>query len=107
MAISALVKDLADLVADRIVDTLDIEFGGERFLHAVDDGQFGRALLALLEQTLRLVEQARVLQRNAHRVGKGVQQAHVRLAERVSLAGHRLDNADRLVVLQDRHAEML
>ena len=62
-----LIEDLADLVADRVVDALHVELGGERLLHAVDDRELGRALLALLEQALRLVEQARVFERDAHR----------------------------------------
>ncbi len=78
-----LVEDLADLVADGVVDPLHVELGGERLLHAVDDRELGRALLALLEQALRLVEQARVLERDAHRVGERLQQAHVGVAERV------------------------
>ena len=52
-----------------IVDALDVELGGERLLHAVDDRELGGALLALLEQALRLVEEARVLQRHAHAGG--------------------------------------
>mgnify|MGYP003693861707 CR=1 FL=1 len=78
-----LLEDLADLVADRVVDALDVELGGERRLHAVDDRELGGALLALLEQALRLVEEARVLERDAHAVGERLQQAHVGIAERV------------------------
>ena len=37
-----LVEDLADLVADRVVDALDVELGGERLLHAVDDRELRR-----------------------------------------------------------------
>ena len=77
-----LVEDLADLVADGIVDALHVQLGGKRLLHAVDDRQFRGALLALLEQALRLVEQSRVLQGHAHARGDGAQQAHLRLAER-------------------------
>src|SRR5712691_4442859 len=32
-----LMEDLANLVADRIVDTLHVEFGRQRLLHAGDD----------------------------------------------------------------------
>ena len=77
------VEDLADLVADRVVDALDVELGRERGLHAVDDRQLGGALLGLLEQPLRLVEEARVLQRDAHARGDRAEQAHLRLAEGV------------------------
>ena len=97
-------EDLADLVADGVVDALHVELGGERLLHAVDDRELGGALLALLEQALRLVEEARVLQRDAHAVGKRLQQAHVRVAERV-LALHvdQVDQPARLVADDQRH----
>ena len=75
-----LVEDLADLVADGVVDPLHVELGGERLLDAVDDRELRGALFALLEQALRLVEQARVLERDAHAVGERLQQAHVRVA---------------------------
>src|SRR4030095_4628412 len=50
-------EDLANLVADGVVDSLDVQLGRERRLHAVDDRELGSALIALLEQALRLVEQ--------------------------------------------------
>ena len=55
-----------------VVDALHVELGRERRLHAVDDRELGGALLGLLEQALRLVEEARVLQRDAHARGDGV-----------------------------------
>ena len=42
-------KDLADLVADRIVDALNVQFRGKRSLNAVDDRQLGVALLGFLQ----------------------------------------------------------
>ena len=50
-------------------------------LHAVDDRELGVALLGLLEQPLRLVEQSRVLERDAHAAGERLEQTHVGLAE--------------------------
>ena len=82
-----LIEDLADLVADSVIDALHVQFGRERLLHTVDDCEFRGALLALLEQALRLVEQARIFQRHAHRVGQRLQKADVRWSERV-LAVH-------------------
>jgi hypothetical protein len=52
-------------------------------LHAVDDRELGGALLALLVEALRLVEEARVLEAHAHAAGERLQQAHVGLAEGV------------------------
>ena len=97
-------EDLADLVADGVVDALHVELGGERLLHAVDDRELGGALLAFLEQTLRLVEQPCVFERDAHGIGECLQQADVRLAERV-LAFHvgQADQAARLIAGDQRH----
>src|SRR5207253_7675253 len=39
-----LVEDFADLVADRVVDALDVELRRQSFLHAVDDRELGVAL---------------------------------------------------------------
>src|SRR5439155_24299849 len=50
------VENLADLVADRVVDALDVELGSERRLHAIDDRELGIALLGFLQEPLRLVE---------------------------------------------------
>ena len=79
----ARVEDLGDLVADEVDDRLEVELGREALLDAVDDRELGIALLGLLEQPLRLVEQPRVLECHAHAVRERLQQAHVRLAERV------------------------
>ena len=52
------VEDLLDLVADDVVDRLQVELAGERLLHAVDQRQLGVPLP-------RLVHQPRVLERDA------------------------------------------
>ena len=77
------VEDLAQLVADQIDDGLEVELGGHAFLDAVDDRELGGALLGLLQQPLRLVEQARVLERHAHARGDRREQADLGLAEGV------------------------
>ncbi len=96
-----LIEDLADLVADRVVDPLHVEFCGERLLHAVDDGQFGGTLLLGLEQALRLVEEPRVLEGDRHRIGQRGQQAHVGVAESVLCFAIERDDADRLLAFQN------
>ncbi len=60
----------------------------------------------LARAALRLVEQARVLQRHAHRIGERLQQAHVGGAERV-LAMHvdQVDQPARLVARDQRHVD--
>ena len=50
-------------------------------LDAVDHRELGVALLGLLQQPLRLVEEARVLERDAHARRDRRQQAHVGVAE--------------------------
>ena len=91
-------EDLADLVADEIDDRLEIELRGEPLLHAVDDRELGRALLALLEQALRLVEEPRVLERDAHACRDGAEQPHLGFAEGV-LA---LDSSPEMIVPSTR-----
>src|SRR5262249_8062623 len=61
-------ENLGDLVTDEVDDGLEVKLGGQTLLHTVDDREFGRTLLALLEQPLRLVKEACVLERNAHAV---------------------------------------
>ena len=50
-------QNVADFITDKIIDRLHFKPGCEAFLHAVDDGGFGGALLGLLEQALGLVEE--------------------------------------------------
>ena len=71
MPMSPRVQHLAQLVADQVDDGLEVQLGGDALLDAVDHRQLGVALLGLLQQALRLVEQARVLQRHAHARGDG------------------------------------
>ena len=59
-------QNLPQLVADEVDDALEVERAGHPLLDAVDHRELGVALLGLLQQALRLVEQARVLQRDAH-----------------------------------------
>ena len=56
-------------------------FDGQPLLDAVDDRELGGALLGLLQQPLRLVEEARILERDAHARGDRAEQAHLGLAE--------------------------
>ncbi len=67
------VEHFAQFVADEVDDGLEVEFGRHAFLDAVDHGQFRCAPLGLLQEPLRFVEQARALQRHAHRGADGGQ----------------------------------
>ncbi len=100
------VEEVPDLIADQVVYGLHVQLRRQPLLHAVNDRQLGGALLGLLEQPLCFIEQASVLQRHAHAVGQGLQQAHVRGAEGV-LAFHvnDLDDAACLVTGYQRHVE--
>ena len=85
--------------------TLHVELGGERLLHAVDDGKLGGALLALLEEALRLVEQTRVLQRHAHARGDGAQQTHLGFSEGIlALVILQCDGPQHAIAAEDRNA---
>ncbi len=63
-------EHLAQLVADEVDDRLEVELGRHPLLDAVDHRELGGALLGFLQQPLRLVEEARVLERDAHRVAR-------------------------------------
>ena len=65
-------EHLAQLVADEVDDRLEVELGRHPLLDAVDHRELGGALLGLLQQPLRLVEEARVLERDAHRIARRV-----------------------------------
>ncbi len=87
------IEDLADLVPDRVVNALNVQFSGERSLHAVDDGKLCRTVFGDLEQALGLIEEARVLKRHAHAVGQGLQEAHIRFAKGVFLKAREIDQS--------------
>ena len=75
---SPVLEHLAQLVADEVDDRLEVELGGHALLDAVDDRELGGALLGFLQQPLRLVEEPRVLERDAERRGDASSAAHVR-----------------------------
>ena len=96
-------EHITDLVADQIDDDLEVELLGHALLDAIDDGQLRSALLLGLEQTLRLVEEARVFQRDAHACGDGCKKTDFRLAECVlPLVILQCDRAQRAVATEDR-----
>ena len=87
-------QHLAQLVAHEVDDCLEVELGGNALLDAVDHRHLGGALLGFLEQPLRLIEQARALQRDAHRRGDRGQEAHLGFAERIfALVAFQADRA--------------
>ena len=59
------VEDLLDLVADDVVDRLQLELAGDRLLHAVDQRELGVPLPGL-------VHEPRVLERDAEAAGERV-----------------------------------
>ena len=99
-------KHLAQLVADDVDDRLEVELGGHPLLDAVDHRQLGVALLGFLQQALRLVEQARVLERDAHAGDDRLQQPDLARAERVlALEAFDDDDADDAFVGDDLHRQ--
>ncbi|MBV6504456.1 MAG: hypothetical protein AKCLJLPJ_02608 [Fimbriimonadales bacterium] len=77
------IEHIADLVANQINDGLDIKLGCQPLLNAIDQCQFCRALFGLLEQALGFIEETRVFESNAHGVGEGFEQAHIRFTENI------------------------
>ncbi len=99
-------EDFAQLVADHVDDCLEVQLGNDRLLDAVDDRQLRVALLGFLEQPLRLVEQARVLQRDAERRGHRRQQAQLGLAIGVfALVVFHRQQAQHAVAADDRNCD--
>ena len=74
---------LFDLVADQIVDRLHLELRRQAFLDAVDNRQFGGALLGFLQQMLRFVEEPGVFERGAQRRGNRAEQTYFGVAVRI------------------------
>ena len=69
------VEDLPDLVADEVVHRLHVDLRREALLDLVDDRELGGPLVGLRQQALRLVEQAGVLERDAHARREGARGA--------------------------------
>ena len=86
------VEHVAQPVADQVVHRLHVDLRGEALLDVVDDRELGGPLVGLLEQPLRLVEQARVLERHAHARGERGEDA---------LVGFRVDVLQRRLERQD------
>ena len=60
------IEDRGEALADELDDGLEIELLHQRGADLVDHGEFGVPLLGLGEEALRLVEEAGVLERDAH-----------------------------------------
>ena len=98
-------QDRADPLADQLDDRLEVELLGEGQADLVHDRQLGSALIGLGEQPLRLIEQAGVLEGDAHARGQRGQQSDVGLVVGVARPVLEVDDADDLVTGQDRDAE--
>ena len=107
MNIESRVEDRPDPLADELDDRLEVELLGERLADLVDDRELGGALVRLGQQPLRLVEQPRVLEGDAHA------RRRASPSNRSSALGERVlapmlvedDDADHPVAGQDRDAQ--
>ena len=99
------VEDVADLLPNELVDRLRVELGCQALLNRVDQRELCIALPRLLKQAVRLVEEARVLESDAHACGERRQEPHVALI--IAVLGPILDGdgARHLVAHEDRHPE--
>ena len=98
-------EGLAHLLADELDQRLQLELRGDRLPDGIDRGQLGGALRRLLEQDLGLLEQARVLQRDAHAARERGEQPHVGIAEGVfAIDIVQADDAAHLGADEDRDA---
>src|SRR5690606_28348142 len=100
------VKEVTDAIPHQVIDALHLELGDEPLLHAVDHGQLRVALVGLLEQASRFVEQAGVFEGHAQAVRERGQSADVLVGEGV-LAVHVLKAyvAEHLIAHDHRHEE--
>src|SRR5438105_15882045 len=71
------IEHITDLVANKVIDRLDVKLGGESFLYAVNDAQLSRALFRFLKQAIGLIKQPCIFQRYTHAVGQCFQQADI------------------------------
>ena len=72
----------------------EVELLGQGVADVVDDRELGIALVGLGQQALRLVEQARVLERDGHARGERAEQAFVGLVEGVGFDVLEADDPD-------------
>ena len=93
-------------ITDQVDDRLKIELLRQGRSDLVDDRQLGCALLRFGQQPLRLVEQARVLERNAHARGDRRHELLIALGERVRSQLRDREHADVAFATRDRHAEV-
>ncbi|MEP6943530.1 MAG: hypothetical protein ABI981_11375 [Betaproteobacteria bacterium] len=95
---------MAQLVADEFDNSLEIQRGGHAVLDAVDYRQLGVARFGLLQQALRFVEQACVLECHAHAACQRLQQPHVRIREGMpAIHVGQLDHSTHLVARNQRN----
>ena len=98
----ARIENLAQLVPDQVDDGLEVELRCHPLLDAVDDGKLRCSLLLRLEETLRLVEEAGIFERDAHAACNCREQANLGLAKGVlALVVLELDGAQRAVAADD------
>src|SRR4030095_8455360 len=74
------VEDLAQLVADQVDNGLEVELGRHSLLNAIDHRELRGALLGFFQQTLRFVEQPRILERSTQRGSNRSDQAQLGFA---------------------------
>src|SRR6185437_964190 len=99
-------QNLAQLGADEVDDLAEVELRRDALLDAVDDGQLGGALLGFLQQSLRLVEEMRIVECNPEGCRDRGQDTHIVGAERVlALVILDADVAEKTVAAYDRHED--
>ncbi len=78
-------EQIADALAHELDDGVEVELLGERGTDLVDDRELGGPLVGLGQEALRLVEEARVLERHAHARRERGEEPLVGVAEGVRL----------------------
>jgi hypothetical protein len=97
------VEDRLKPISHEVVHRLPFQPLGEAPLDVVDQRQLGSSLVRLAQQPFRLVEQAGVLERDAHAGRERAQQPHVCVVERARLQALDHDHAEDSVAGEDRN----
>ncbi len=99
------IEDACDLFPDQLVDHIDIKFGGEFRLHAVDDLQLGAALGAFFQQTLGFIKETRIFNGNGGLVCEQLQQAQLGIGESTRVGEVNIHHTDHTVTEFERQTD--
>ena len=99
------VEDVADLVANQVINCLHLQLGSQPLLNAVDDRQFSGTLFRHFQQALGLVEETRVLNGRGSLRGEGLRHMSVCGSIEILFQFIEREHADHAFAKQERYAQ--